>query len=192
MSLCSPGDGESGAWARLAFRNLSPSASIPLRCPYRKNARSTQERAKSATNGISRLESWISRSSILQRPPGNVATGCGNGRSPRGGPESRLWAAVAGRGQEPERPGQTKKIWPIMESGGLRSKKSSNTAEGHACRDSLFSPEPATGFQSRTLQYDRWLRGIRRRKATGSGQLRSRWCFAMGAVCEGARMTGCS
>ena len=42
--------------------------------------------------------------------------------SPGGGPESRLWAAVAGRGQEPEQPGETENnLAAITQAGGWKS-----------------------------------------------------------------------
>jgi hypothetical protein len=54
----------------------------------------------------------------MQGLPQEVATD----GSPGGGPESRLWAAVAGRGQEPERPGQTENnLAAITQAGGWKS-----------------------------------------------------------------------
>ena len=54
----------------------------------------------------------------MQGLPQEVATD----GSPGGGPESRLWVAVAGRGQEPKRPGQTENsLAAITQAGGWKS-----------------------------------------------------------------------
>jgi len=53
-------------------------------------------------------------------------------RDPEGGPESRLWAAVVERGQEPERLDQTKKPRPTenhYEGKDIRADSNASTRE---------------------------------------------------------------
>jgi hypothetical protein len=65
-------------------------------------------------------------------------TGCGNGRSPEGGPESRLWAADTGRGQgEPhagERPDMDVRAGPQRTTDGEASRRKRRGTNGPAGR----------------------------------------------------------
>jgi hypothetical protein len=58
LSLHSPGNGEAGARARLASRNLGQGASIPLRCPYRKVPNQSDRRSPHVASSPPKTASW--------------------------------------------------------------------------------------------------------------------------------------
>jgi hypothetical protein len=92
LSMHSPGAGESGARARLAFRILAPVAVDSVAVSLPQTRASSASAVDVSTGGRGRLllasvdvafdETLNERSSLLRRSQGVLPQGCGNGRSP--------------------------------------------------------------------------------------------------------------